>query len=403
MHIGFLTPEYPVPNRPDGGLANYLRRVGRQLAERGHQVDVIWLSDREADWMDGPLHIHEVPKVRLQWLRRIPYLRTFALPLGQLLSARRAAARAWQIHRRQRFDILQTPSYLSPGLTLNHNGRVPVVCRISSYSPLYRAAFGRAPSFGEKLSDRLERGQIVAADAVFSPSRFFADTLKQEIGREVAVVRTPVDDLAAYPERDASIYQQHFSGFPYLLFFGTLSRIKGVDLLNGVIADILRQFPQIHFVFVGRDDGLPGGEKVFSYLLRGNPGASGHLHYHPAIPKPQLLPVIAGAVGVLMPSRVDNYPNAVLEAQGLGVPVVGTDRSSLDEMIVDGVTGFIAENGSPESLRRAIERLLSLSPEQRAEMRKHILAHHADCLREDRVAALEDCYRAVIHSFREKR
>jgi predicted membrane GTPase involved in stress response len=34
-----------------------------------------------------------------------------------------------------------------------------------------------------------------------------------------------------------------------------------------------------------------------------------------------------------MPSRVDNYPNACLEALSLGVPVIGTYDSSLDEMI----------------------------------------------------------------------
>ena len=115
--------------------------------------------------------------------------------------------------------------------------------------------------------------------------------------------------------------------------------------------------------------------------------------------KTSLYPIIAHAMGVLMPSRVDNYPNACLEALSLGVPVVGTYNSSLDEMIIDGKTGFLAQNSDPESLILAIDQLLSLAPDQRVQMRMEIDKFVQASLAEDRVGQLLKFYRKTIEQF----
>ena len=100
-----------------------------------------------------------------------------------------------------------------------------------------------------------------------------------------------------------------------------------------------------------------------------------------------------------MPSRIDNYPNACLEALLNGVPVIGTFDSSLDEMIVDGETGFLAKNDDPSSLCDAIMRLLSLSPWQRKEMQERILKSVEAINAEDRVGQLIAYYRETIADF----
>lgn len=46
-----------------------------------------------------------------------------------------------------------------------------------------------------------------------------------------------------------------------------------------------------------------------------------------------------------------------LEAQQLGLPVVGTDSGGIPEAIADGESGFVVEESSPEALRTAIKRL----------------------------------------------
>ena len=64
----------------------------------------------------------------------------------------------------------------------------------------------------------------------------------------------------------------------------------------------------------------------------------------------QLYPVVAGARLAVLPSLVDNLPNACLEAMAFGVPVVGTLGASFDEVITDGETGFLVPPGDAQAL-----------------------------------------------------
>jgi len=399
MHIGFLTPEYVTPRGLDGGLANYLRKVGLALTARGHHVSVLVLSDHNGCWQDEGVRVYEVGRfkvpIRFKRNRRlVPWVSAFE----QIQSSRRLAKMAWKIHQRTPFDIFQASSYKAPGYALRHNERVPLVCRVSSYTPLCRSAFGRPRNFSECLSDWLEVRQVLDADATFAPSEFIAETFARIEGFRPQLVRTPLDVL---PQEalDASFHNKHLMNMSYLLFFGTLSRIKGVDLLAGIIPSVLERHKNIAFVFIGRDDGLPHGQKMFDYIRSECQGYEERLHYHPPLPKAELFPVIANAVGVLMPSRVDNYPNACLEAQSLGIPVIGTYDSSLDEMIVDGETGFLAQNGSPSSLEGAIASLLDQTPNQRLHMQENIHAHINKITSEDRLAQLVHFYETTITHF----
>lgn len=383
MHIGFLTPEYVLPGRIDGGLANYIRKTGLALAERGHDVSVFVLSDRNGRFQDNALTIHEIKRIRF---RHMP-------ALAQILSARRLAKTVWRVHRAEPIDVLQSSNYMIPGYALRGNGRIPLVCRLSSYTPLWRAAYGRQPALKESLSDRLELRQILDADVTFAPSQFMADHFQHAHGIPPRVIRTPIGKLDRV-ELDDSFYRRELNGRFYLLFFGTLSRIKGVDLLVDIFPALFAQFPDLQFVFIGRDDGLPGGQKMANLLK--STACPEKIHTFPALPKSQLIPIISQAAGVLMPSRVDNYPNACLEAQALGIPVIGTTRSSLDEMVEEGVTGFIAENGSSTSFRQAIERLLALSPSERDGMRENILSRIVAARAEDRIGQLLRLYEGLL-------
>jgi glycosyltransferase involved in cell wall biosynthesis len=47
---------------------------------------------------------------------------------------------------------------------------------------------------------------------------------------------------------------------------------------------------------------------------------------------------------------IDNLPNACLEAMGLGKPVIGTTGASFEELITDGVNGFLVPPNDPEGL-----------------------------------------------------
>lgn len=398
LHIGFLTPEYVTPRSGDGGLANYLKKTAHALSARGHRVTIVLLSDANRQWRDGDVDIREVKSPGAPGIfSRIPGIRRVTPALRWYLSARRIAGAVRKIHRQTPFSILQASSYCAPGFCLQGNPEVPVVCRISSYTPLWRSAYGRRRGFDELLLDWMEARQVAEADAAFAPSAFIAGTFTRLEAVNPEVIPTDLD--SGEIEDDPSFHDRHLQGRKYLLFFGTLSFIKGIGVIAQALPGILDRHPDLHMVFIGRDDGIPGGKTAFQHVREACPGRESRLFHHAALPKRQLLPVVARCVAVLMPSLADNYPNACLEAQARGSIVVGSRDSSLEEMIEDGLTGFLSGNRSAASLAEAVGKVLAQSPMERSTMRDAILERVDAIRKEDRIGALIRFYGKVCDGF----
>ena len=73
-----------------------------------------------------------------------------------------------------------------------------------------------------------------------------------------------------------------------------------------------------------------------------------------------------------------------MEAASFGVPVVGSDRGGLPELIVDGETGFVVPAECPESLADRLE-LLFQQPDLRAKMRVAALQRAATVFQRKRM------------------
>lgn len=69
---------------------------------------------------------------------------------------------------------------------------------------------------------------------------------------------------------------------------------------------------------------------------------------------------------MVMPSRADPFPLAVLEAMGAGVPVVGTRVDGIPEQLADGA-GVLVPPEDPDALAAAV-RALAVDPDRRAEI-----------------------------------
>ncbi|WP_102937529.1 glycosyltransferase family 4 protein [Streptomyces malaysiensis] len=72
---------------------------------------------------------------------------------------------------------------------------------------------------------------------------------------------------------------------------------------------------------------------------------------------------------VIVPSRVEPFGRIPLEAFGAQAgPVVATRAGGLAQTVLDGVTGFTARPGDPESLAAAIQRALTVTPREREQL-----------------------------------
>jgi len=68
---------------------------------------------------------------------------------------------------------------------------------------------------------------------------------------------------------------------------------------------------------------------------------------------------------LVMPSRFEGLPLAIIEAMLCGRPVIATDVAGHAEVIENGVTGFLADAPTVESFGNALERFWSMREDAR--------------------------------------
>lgn len=69
-------------------------------------------------------------------------------------------------------------------------------------------------------------------------------------------------------------------------------------------------------------------------------------------------------------SWAEGFSNSTMEAQALGLPVIVTPISGMDEIVLHKQTGYIADSHSPEDILAGINWYYSLSNDQKMEMGK---------------------------------
>jgi glycosyltransferase involved in cell wall biosynthesis len=94
---------------------------------------------------------------------------------------------------------------------------------------------------------------------------------------------------------------------------------------------------------------------------------------HPGVPQQTLWRAMARAAVVLCPARWDEpFGMVAAEAQACGTPVVAFRRGALDEVILDGVTGFLV---APDDLPAAAEAVGGTAALSRRACREHAETH----------------------------
>jgi len=140
-----------------------------------------------------------------------------------------------------------------------------------------------------------------------------------------------------------------------LLFFGHLSRIKGVDILIKAFQEVSLRNRDVHLHLVG-----DGGLKGFCEDLVQKENLNDRVHFWGVQPQNLLFRIIKGADICVVPSRNDAVLLTALEAMAAGKPIIATRVGGIPEFVKDGRNGILVEP-EPDQLARAIEFLLDNS------------------------------------------
>lgn len=368
MKIAFLTTEFAMGEESCGGLGNYLLKIATALKRAGHEPLVITLS-----LQSGMALVHGVPvyNVAVKWRwNALPFARFISVKSLEILFNRLVISFALcrELRRLRRLGYVEIVQYPSLGaLALFAPYNIPGVIRVSSIVGLW-SQMNRESNLRyryEMCDDYLERLAMRRFKFIFGPSSTIAAQVSRKNNKEVAVIRTPSDlSLQNYCPQ---VYEDLLRGKSYILFVGTVAYYKGAKLLADVIPSILAGHRDLFVVFAGPDRSFRS-EPMMSYVWRSAGVERGRVLYLGSLPHNLLMPIVEHALGVVLPSRVDNLPNAMIESMAMGKVVIGTRGSSFDELLQDGVNGYLIDRDDERALQSKLEQLLSLSSEDRVRM-----------------------------------
>jgi starch synthase len=246
------------------------------------------------------------------------------------------------------FDVVHLYTHNAGLLARRALRRVPYVVTIDStnaQSNLMHPAreLTRFSTMSTVAVRPFERAVYAHARRVIANSQWCAQSLMADydIGAEhieVLPMGVPVPPLPVPVHPDQSTP----ATLPRVLFIGrTMRRKGGFDLLR-VHQRWLAECCEL--VLVTQDQVPAGHNLTVINDVRPGDGRIGAL--------------LSGCDLLVLPSRVDQWPNAVMEAMSYAVVPVVSDVGGMPEMVLDGQAGVVLANHAPETLRDAIAGLL---------------------------------------------
>ena len=213
--------------------------------------------------------------------------------------------------------------------------------------------------FPLKPFNRFALQNVAKAIGVSAP---VADGLRRVFPREkVAVINNGLD-VNSIAEEDRLKLRQEFREFhaipqnvPLIGTLGELKEMKGQRDFVLAAGELLKEFPKVHFVVVGKDNSADRGFRRELRRLAGVLGMEDRFLWLDWIDDTDSF---FSAIDIFVsPSHSESFGLAMLEAMAHGKPVVATETEGARELF--GRKAELVEIGEPVTLARQIGELLS--------------------------------------------
>ena len=199
---------------------------------------------------------------------------------------------------------------------------------------------------------------------------------RAEFGAGRAYANVPYfSNLAPFESRPAQ-----YAPDPVVLYSGSLTRRKGVDLLARAFVALARENVRVRLKLMGRGELEPELRRVLAPV-------AGRVEWTGFQPWEALAGIYASAQVLCVPSRHDGWGLVVPEGLAAGLPVIATDRmGAAIDLLRPGENGWRCAAGGETALARALRDAANLtepawrrmSDAARARVARHRLDDGAD-------------------------
>lgn len=339
------------------GMPRYIYKISQYLQKRGHTVEVVAGSTDNRKWKYRNILVHNA-----QWIGEVT---GSYLNISKGIIKREYAIQKvlHEINRKNSIDLIQYAGW--SGIGSMHSLPCPSVLRLSTYSKIQYVEnelfkdYIKTYSFWERLAGR-------RLDGIIAPGKFIGEQFSKDVSKKVTIIETPFSNNI---EENDLFYKKKLRGIRYMLYYGSFSKEKGFDTIGEMLIKFFKENEDFYFVCAGWNLNTNYGNSIENMRKKlGN--YENRMIYLGLLQQEYLYPIIRNAEFILIPSLIDNLPNACLEALSLDKIVIGTYNTSLEQMISDGENGFLSEPGNADSLLAAVKKVCALTEEEKKQMSK---------------------------------
>jgi glycosyltransferase involved in cell wall biosynthesis len=194
---------------------------------------------------------------------------------------------------------------------------------------------------------------------------------------DVFIRRRLVDERKVRVLPGEGINPDHFAPQPFrpvartkafqFLMGARLLKSKGVGIYAEAAGMLMKKYRDIRFELIGffeehHPDSIPGHE--MRYWQK-----KGYIHYSGFAR--DVRPFLRQADCFVFPSFYpEGIPRCLMEAASMEVPIITSRNQGCREVVEDGVNGFLCAVNNARDLARQMEKMMQLSPSERADMGK---------------------------------
>lgn len=346
MKIAFLTPEYPHPKTgSSGGIGTSIKNLAIGLLAEGCSVRVLVYGQKEESiFNDNGIVIQRIKNVKLKglswWLTR--------KKLERLIN---------ELYANKAIDLVEAPDWT--GITsFIQPKKCPVIIRLNGSDTYFCHLDQRLVKWNNKFH---ERRAIQKADGLLSVSRFTADLTNAIFGlhKEFTIIPNSID-VDLFDSNDNDNTNSNDKEKNVILYFGSLIRKKGLLELPFIFNEVIQKNPEARLLLIGKD---------VSDVITGNPStwvmmqsqftaeALRNTRYLGSVPYQEIKEHIKAASVCVFPTFAEALPVSWIEAMALQKPIVASNIGWANEVIEDGVEGFLVH---PKDHEKYAERILEL-------------------------------------------
>lgn len=317
-----------------GGGQRIVHELASAMVARGHDVDVIYSGGGPIPDGRLPYTAHVVRHHERLYLNPVEFAR---FVLGKRLARGVLHAHGYEgaFHR----NVIRREVIL---VATSHHPDPPPLCGLpGGWQWIQRARWAR-----QRIIALLERRALRSADLVICTSAFSRAALRER-GYFRQKTRTEVVHNGAPPlpgVREAEVGVE-------LVCVARLDYHKGIDVLVRALSLLEEPRPHLDLVGIGLEEG-----KLRDLADRLNVGHK--IRFRGQLDREGLAGCLAGATALVLPSRSENFPLAVLEAMHAGVAIVATRVGGIPEAVRDGKEALLVSPEDPVALARCLTRIL---------------------------------------------